>query len=536
MELEKDNSLINEYNSILKQYFNYDSLKPEQYEIIDTLLNKKKDVLAILCTSFGKSITFQMVFLISKKCVFVISPLLSLINDQITHMESCNIPVCKFNSECNKKKQEEIKTEILKGNTKLIYTTPEWIEKNTDFIQELEELNLVSLIAIDEAHSISTWSDFRPSYKKLNKIREKISLIPILGLTATASEKVRNDIITELNLKNYLLIIGDFNRPNLYLEVIKKSKTLNEVQDIYNKIMQFPTDQHIIYCKKKDDTEKISMELNRFGLKTAFFHADIPVERKMEIQQKVITNEISCVIATTAYGQGINTPNVRTVIHFTPSKNLENYYQEIGRAGRDGLPSYCYLYYDKTDIQNHLQQVDKTNQQLKKYQEEQVQKMDYFLHTDKCRKKTILCHFGQLLNEDCENCDNCKNKTVPSVKRNYVYEAYLFLSLLTKLNEKTGGTNLIKIILGSNAKTIKPAHKLLEEYGKGISFGKEEKWKDFLRLLKNNEFIIEKATEAKFGTVLSITTKGRGIIRKYKELYPTYSELLNADYIEELYL
>ena len=533
---KEDNTLLNEYNVILKKYFGYESLKPEQFEIIDKLLNKKMDVLAILCTSFGKSITFQMAYLISNKCVFVISPLLSLINDQITQMENCNIPVCKFNSECNRKKQEEMQNEILSGNTKLIYTTPEWIEKNIDFIQELNDLNLISLIAIDEAHSISTWSDFRPSYKKLNKIREKITSIPILGLTATASEKVRNDIITELQLQNYLMIIGNFDRPNLYLEVIKKSKTLNEMQDIYNKIIQFPNEQHIIYCKKKDDTEKLSYELNRFGLKTAFFHADIPVERKMEIQQKVILNEINCVIATTAYGQGINTLNVRTVIHYTPSKNLENYYQEIGRAGRDGLQSFCYLYYDKADIQNHMQQVDKTNPQLKKYQEEQVHKMDCFIHTDVCRKRNILQHFGQLMHDDCNNCDNCKNKKTPVVKYNYVYETYLFLSLLTKLNEKSGGTNLIKIILGRNVKTIKPAHKLLEEYGKGLSFGKEEKWKELLQLLKNNEFIIEKATEAQFGTVLSITTKGRGIIRKYKELYPTYSELLNADYVEELYL
>jgi RecQ family ATP-dependent DNA helicase len=527
-----DELLLESYNIVLKRHFNYDSLKPAQFEIIKRLLNKQ-DVFAILCTSFGKSITFQMVFLLTQKIVIVISPLISLMDDQANQMKQFNIPVCVLNS-TNKNKNKTLNN--LLTTPQLVYTSPEWIkeEKNLNFIRELYENELISLIAVDEAHLVSSWSDFRSSYDKLICIRDNFNEIPILALTATASEHIRGEIITKLKLRNHFMIVGEFDRPNLYLEINQRNKhtVINRIEDLIN---QYPDDHTIIYCKTKKQTEEVCESLKKKDINCEFYHGELTKEERDNIQGKVFKNELKCVIATIAYGQGINIPNVRNVIHYSITKNIENYYQEIGRGGRDGNHCNCVLFYENTDITIHRKQTyEMPDGPKKRYCLEQINIMDKYIHTKECRRKLLLAHFGEIKNS-CTNCDNCINKISELPKQNYVMPVYLFLSVQSRLNGLTGVGIIINILVGSNNRYMNDEFKNYPEYGKGAIMGKKKYWDNVVQQLKNNEFIKQEPNlKHTFGMKTILTSKGNNWIRKIKALYPTYEILLSSNNVEEL--
>jgi len=266
------------YNSILKKYFGYDSLKKEQFEIIHKLLNNE-DVCAILATGYGKSICYQLPFLITQKSVIVISPLLSLMNDQKMEMQKLKIPVCCLNSDCRIGDKIKYTTDILNGNHKIIYMTPEYLANCEDFIKQLHENNGLALVCIDEAHCTSSWgNDFRESYSKLNVIKKWIPDVPMLALTATASEKIREDICKSLDMKCPAMIIGEFDRPNLYIEIsVKKNNIKSDLFDLLNK---FKNEYIIIYCKTREDTEQTADAINELGITSFAYHAGLSnVER-----------------------------------------------------------------------------------------------------------------------------------------------------------------------------------------------------------------------------------------------------------------
>lgn len=484
-------SKLKEYNKILKKYFGYESLKPQQYEIIDKVINDKNDVLGVLCTSFGKSMCFQLPYLITNKNVIVISPLISLMKDQQNDMEKLGIPSVVFNT-TNKNKSED-KMEILNGSNKIIYITPEYLEHCQDFIIELYEKDELTLFCIDEAHCISTYgNEFRSSYTKLDILQDWAPDIPILALTATASKRVRKDICKIL--ENPHIVIGSFDRPNLYIQIEKKTK--NIINDISNILEKHKDDYIIIYCKTREDTIKIAKRVSSYGIKTLPYHAGMNNNERDEVQDDLINGKIKCISATIAFGMGINIKNIRCIIHYGCPKNLESYYQEIGRAGRDGKKSNCYLFYSNKDFaQNRYFISDIKNEKYKSYQNKQIQNIEKYIFTNECRKKLLLYNFDEIMDSDCNNCDNCLNQDV--YKYNFTEPAFKILTLIIIYNGKFGSTHIINVLRGSKSKKIQERDKMLELYGSGKDKSLSW-WKAVIKILTLNGYI-EEVPFGKFG-------------------------------------
>ncbi|ARF09083.1 DEAD/SNF2-like helicase [Catovirus CTV1] len=508
-----------EYNKILKEYFGYDSLKQEQYEIIDKVINKKKDVMALLSTGFGKSLCFQLPFLITGKCVIVISPLISLMKDQQSQMEKIGIPVCVLNN-TNKNKTGD-KLEILNGVSKIIYITPEYLEYCDDFIVDLADNDMLCLMVIDEAHCISTYgSDFRKSYTRLNVLKEWAPEIPVLALTATASKKVRSDILKVLKIPKAHIVIGSFDRPNLYIEV--KQKTKNIGKDIEGLLEKYKDEYVIIYCKTRDDTDKITEIVNDLGIESLAYHAGLNTSSRDDVQNQFIEGTVKCIVATVAFGMGINIRSIRCVIHYGCPKNIESYYQEIGRAGRDGQPAECHMFYSAKDfIQNRhfLNQIK--NETYKAYQAEQIQNINKYVYTNECRRLLLLKSFDEeLKTNECGNCDNCLKKN-KAEKFDFTIAAHQLLTLAVKFDGKCGGTFLINILRGSNAKNISELTKKNKLYGIGKNQSVDW-WKAVIRILINNDYIRETCF-GKYGTTLKCSDKGK----KWLSLVGTDSKKVN---------
>ena len=503
-------SLI-EYNKILNEYFNHKELKPQQFDIIDTIINKQKDVCAILATGFGKSLCYQLPYLITNKTVIVISPLIALMADQGYEMNEKNIPVCIFNSETSKTDFVKYKKVLEKGKARLVYMTPEFFVKSEEFVKQLS--NNLLMVCVDEAHAVSTWGlDFRVSYTKLNIIKEWLPETPILTLTATASVKVRKDIIKILELVEPIEIIGDFNRPNLYINV--EPKDVDYINKMASIIQKFPDDYVIIYASTREETEKLALKLGAQNINCKAYHAGMSTEERTEIQTKFLEGDYKCMIATIAFGMGINISNVRAVIHNNCPKNMESYYQEIGRAGRDGEPSECHLFYSDNDFRiNRYFLKSMTNLEHKEYQEEQIRTFEHYIYSKECRKKVLLSAFGQKL-DACNFCDNCKrNLNKNQVKQeyeNYVKAFYIIMKAIKLVDGKFGITSIINLLVGKKAKDFMMKQPF---FNTGTEY-KADWWKAFAKQLIHNNYLIEKQRTGAFGSTVSLTIKGKQAFNK----------------------
>lgn len=519
-------STKNKYNKILKDVFGYDSLKDEQYQIINAILTNKSDILAVLATGFGKSLCFQMPYLITNKCVIVISPLISLMADQKISMEKLGIPVCILNNTNSTKTAD--KQEIIEGNYKIIYITPEYLVYCKDFIIDLNENNGIILFCVDEAHCVSTYSDFRPSYLKLNVIKEWCPNIPLLALTATASQKVRDDIINTLkmNKKNLECIIGNFDRINLELTI----KPKNSIDyDVIPLIERFKNEYIIIYCRTRVDTETMADNIKNNGYECDAYHAGLSNNIRNEIQEKYINGTIKCIAATISYGLGINIPNIRLIIHYGCPKNMEGYYQEIGRAGRDGKASECYLFYSSKDFmisKYFLKEI--RDETMREYQSEQIAIMQKYVTTNECRRIAMLHAFDPSYNKTyCGNCDKCKDNKFHMMDLSY--PSYLILSITKELNGKAGNSFIVNALRGSKAKnmTYIMTNKF---YNTGKEFS--EKWlKAIIRMLINNDYLIETSQKNNFGVGLTCTNKSLLWLKKIITTYKNISQnmILNEE-------
>ena len=495
-----------EYNKILKKHFGYEKLKDKQYEIINNILNNNKDVLGILPTGFGKSMCYMLPYLITHKNIIIISPLIALIKDQHCDLLKRGIPVCSFNSSNDNKKKDRI--DILNGNSKIIYMTPEYFINSENFIKMLAKNNTLAFVAIDEAHCVSSWgNEFRPAYTNLSIIKTWIPQIPILALTATASVKVRTDICNIIGLTDPVIIYSSFDRPNL--KIIVKSKNKIET-DVINLLQHHKNDYSIIYCKTRNDTDKLAQILNKNKIDAHPYHAGLLDDDREDIQTAFINGEFKCIVATIAFGLGINIPNVRIVIHYGCPKNLESYYQEIGRAGRDGLTSYCYLYYSSKDFMlNRFFLKEIPDEKYKRHQENQVASMEKFAYYTGCRRKILLKHFNEIFDkENCGGCDNCLNNTANDNSREYTLEGYKILSLINSIKWNFGSSTLIDTLIGSTSK------KLCYSLTNSVFFGsgknkKKEAWKEIIRDLINNNYLKTKIMPNSFGaTTLHLSAKG----------------------------
>ena len=493
---------VSKYLEILKKIFGYENFREKQLDIIQAVLEQKRDVCATMYTGAGKSLTYQFPAIYDEKISLVISPLISLMNDQQIKLQEFGIPSICLNNTINDKYL--LKNEIMHNKYRVVFITPEYLIYSKDYIKELDELGDLLGVFIDESHCISQWGcDFRESYRQLKCLRNIVTC-PIVCLTATSTSRVRKDIISTLQLKNPLIVNTTFDRPNLYIEInVKSENPLTDLLPIVKK--HEPT---IIYCQTRKKTEKLT-ELLSGKISCSSYHAGMNDEDRDMVHKLFINNEITTIIATVAFGMGID-KTIRNVIHYGMPKDIESYYQEIGRAGRDKKQAQCYVFYKLSDCninQYFINQI--RNVPFRNYKMKTAQKMKEFIYTTNCRRKLILQYFGEEYKKiNCENCDNCL--TVDRQKQDFTKEAIWVLSMLKQISayNSYGMTMLINILRGSNSKKIPPKFKKFKFAGKG-SIHPIDWWKVFLRILINLGYINEKAVPKGHGSMIIRTVKGR---------------------------
>ncbi len=397
--------------SLLKKYFGYDKFRPMQQEIIENVL-QKKDTFVLMPTGGGKSICYQIPALKLEGLTIVISPLISLMKDQVDNLKSNGVAAEYINSSLSFNKIEEIKEKIQNKKIKMLYISPERlaIENFRIFLM----ISQISLIVIDEAHCISEWGhDFRKEYLNLKFLKILFPGVPIIALTATATLKVREDILKQLSLTNSKIFVSSFDRKNLNLIVMKKKNTINK---IINLIKKYNNESVIIYCFSRKDSERITNNLREKGFKALPYHAGLPSQIRKENQELFLKDKVNIIVATIAFGMGIDKPDIRLVIHHTFSKSIEGYYQEIGRAGRDGMQSDCVLFYSRGDRKKHEFFIDQIQDNIAKANAvDKLNKMMIYCENNSCRRKNILNYLGEsFLEDNCRGCDICLN--IPDIE------------------------------------------------------------------------------------------------------------------------
>ena len=500
-------------NKILKQYFGYDKLKDKQEEIIKNILDNN-DTIGILATGYGKSICYQLPYLITKKCVVVISPLISLMEDQCNKLKKLKIPVYCLNSNNSNKGYD--KNDILNGENGIIYMSPEYFMTCGHFLSDLSEQDRIALVAVDESHCISTWSEFRPEYKQLDNIKLWTNA-PVLALTATATPKIISDIENTLNLVNPKLVKSSFYRSNLDIHVIRKyNKDLDfkEIVDLINKLDE--GDRTIIYCKTKNETDDFVVKLKQMNIKAKSYHAGKSNKSRNSVQNKFMKGEVNIIIATIAFGMGIDVPNIRLIINYGISKDMESFYQEIGRAGRDGLNSKIYLYWSNNDFninKSFLNNV--SDEKFKKKQMKRILEMEKFVNSSQCRMQYITNYFGEEI-EDCGHCGYCVSDSV-EIQNDISKECYYILKTIKKLKNNYGTTMLCEILYGSNSKKINASIKKISTFGK-LNNLKKDKIKEIIRFLIINGYLVEEKLQKAFGSVIKFSNKGLFWINSNKNI------------------
>jgi len=452
----------------LKKYFGYDSFREQQQEIIESVLLKKDNVV-IMPTGGGKSICFQLPALLFEGVTLVISPLIALMKDQVDGLNANGITADFYNSSQGDKEQQAIFEKVIQKEIKLLYVAPESLFLLNDLLNE----TLISCVAIDEAHCISSWGhDFRPSYQQLGFLKNQLPNTPIIALTATADKATRKDITEQLNIPKATQFVTSFDRKNIELEVRPGNERLSQIIKF---IHEKPTEAGIIYCLSRKSTEQIVSKLKQKGVKAAAYHAGLSFEERTKTQENFIYGKIEVVCATIAFGMGIDKSNVRWVIHYNMPKNIEGYYQEIGRCGRDGLKANALLFHSYSDVIQLRKFASGTSNEA--VQVAKLERMKQFSEATTCRRKILLSYFGELLAENCGNCDVCKN---PPQFFDGTIIAQKALSVITRLKEKEAIGTIIDVLRGAhNVTIIDKQYDKLKSHG----IGKDISWRDWQRYI-----------------------------------------------------
>ena len=427
---------------LLKTHFGYDSFRPNQLEIIQHVLSGK-DTLAIMPTGGGKSLCYQLPALAQQGVAIVISPLIALMKDQVDALKGNGVSAAFYNSSQDQQTQQNILESLMAGTLKLLYVAPESIWGITNYLEK----SIISLIAVDEAHCISSWGhDFRPAYTQLKRLQLEFPGTPIIALTATADKATQEDIVNQLGVPKATKFISSFDRPNLYLDVRPGQQRL---QQILKFIGSRGLQSGIIYCLSRKNTETLAAKLKAKGYDAKAYHAGLTPELRSSIQEDFINDRTPIIVATVAFGMGIDKSNVRWVIHYNMPKNIEGYYQEIGRGGRDGLKAHALLFYSYADVMQLRKFAEGT--QTQEIQIAKLERMQQFAEALSCRRKALLNYFGQFITEDCGNCDICKN---PPTYFDGTLIAQKICSAVVRLQEKEALGLVIDVLRGSNNQQV----------------------------------------------------------------------------------
>jgi len=494
--------------SILKSTFGYDTFKPLQREIIANV-QARRDTLVIMATGGGKSLTYQVPALIFNGLTVVVSPLIALMKDQVEQLRALGVPALFINSSLSPEAYQENMDAVRRGDVKLLYVAPETLL--TPRIFSLLSALKLDLLAIDEAHCISEWGhDFRPEYRQLAEVRKKFPSAVCMALTATATPRVRADIMSTLGFSQANEFQSSFNRENLYIEVMPKQ---NPVAQTLRFLQNFKDQSGIIYCFSRRQVDELADALAQKGFSVRPYHAGLEDSERHRNQEAFIRDDVQIIVATIAFGMGINKPNVRFVIHFDLPKNIESYYQEIGRAGRDGLPSHCLLLYSYGDASKIRYFIDQKEDPERSAAYQHLDAMTRYAEGSGCRRKPLLAYFGETFtSESCGTCDNCGSEQTTQV--DITIPAQKFLSCVKRSGEKFGAAHVVDILLGSkNEKIEKYKHHELSTYGIGRELTKSQ-WMHIARQLVERGLLDQEPAYR----VLSVTAKGLEMLKAREQV------------------
>ncbi|MBB6004218.1 DNA helicase RecQ [Arcicella rosea] len=465
---------------ILKQYYGYNAFRPLQAEIIDWVLYGQ-DAMVLMPTGGGKSLCFQIPALVMQGLTLVISPLISLMHDQVQALKANGIAAEYVNSSLTSQEQSTIERQCKNGELKLLYISPEklFTQGYLDWILSLN----ISLFAVDESHCVSTWGhDFRPEYTKLSVLKKALPNVPMIALTATADKVTRKDILTQLGIPEAKIFISSFDRPNLSLSV---QAGRNRIKIIQNFIAERPRQCGIIYCLSRKNTETVAEALRKVGINAKYYHAGMPAQERSEVQNQFIQDDIQVIVATIAFGMGIDKSNVRWVIHYSMPSNVESFYQEIGRSGRDGLKSDTLLFYTYNDLLVRKDMIADSGlpTEMKEVQVAKLERMKQYAEAEICRRRILLSYFNEEVTNDCGNCDVCKN---PPIRFDATLIAQKALSAIARTGENVAMSMLIDILRGSNnRRIIEHKYHEIKTFGVGKEL-KADEWADYLQQMLNS--------------------------------------------------
>lgn len=517
----------------LKKYFGYSEFRPLQQEIITAILNKK-DVFVLMPTGGGKSICYQLPSVLQDGLTIVVSPLISLMKDQVDGLIEAGIKAAFINSSLDYAEIEQIKLQLQNNEIDLLYVAPERLMM-PDFLDFVNQLK-VTLFAIDEVHCISEWGhDFRPEYRKLSLLKQKFPQTPIAALTATATPIVQQDIINHLQFENFQTFKASFNRENLFYQIIPKDDTYQKLCDY---LEAHKNESGIIYCQSRRTVDSVAESLKYDGFSALPYHAGMDKDERTKNQDMFIKDNVNIIVATIAFGMGIDKPNVRFVIHYDLPKNLESYYQETGRAGRDGLKSDCILFYsygDRMKIEYFINEKEDLKQQ--QIAIEKLNQMIQYCESRNCRRVLLLDYFGETFGENkCNTCDNC-------LKEHELFDAteavQKFLSCVARVNERFGVNYIIDVLRGSNSeRIIQNRHNLISTYNIGKEYTKKQWQKISREMIQLGYLNIEGGQYP----VVTLTPKSKGVLFANEKVFLTkfdeeqvVQENVNTSYNQQLF-